>query len=749
MKLFSLQIPDIACMIMKHMSKIILILIVATAGFQNYATAYDFRKDTVYYQIVSGKSELSVVNHTGFKGANSYSGDIIIPSNVTYNNVEYTVSSIGPSAFSGCSSLKTVKLPQTIKTINPLAFYASTITRIVIPDSVTVLNYMVFNRCSKLRSVSLPASLKTFYNSGYQFAGCVLLDTLYLGFSLPPVLPASNVFSGVNLNSCKVFIPAGTLSNFNDSTVLYWRDFKNYIEVDSKWSGNANWTEKLASTSSGAGNKMADIEISSGNVGVDTLVEVNGLTLKAGSGLKVNVGKKLISRVLTIESNATDGTATFVNNGTVNIANGTLKQYLPGGRTFYMSSPITNALSGIITSNSSNMLGYYDEPSGSFVQITDHTTALDPGKGYLVKLAASGTIAYTGNLNDNVITIPLTNSATTNTGFHGYNLVGNPYPSYLDWESVTKSNSDITMWTRSKNTSGAYVFDTYNGSSHLGTNNNGNAALTRYIPPMQGFWVKVPDGQTTGTLVLDNSMRYHRDQSANRLKVQGLDQPKVLRMNVSCGSLSDEAILTLDSKAQHGLDDFDSEKLSNNNPLVPEISTIVEGKRMVINGLPTDFTDMEIPMSFKTGQIGSFSFNVTQMDNLGDYRIYFIDYLKGISTQLLTGIEYAFDSGVDDTNDRFSLRFQLPGTVTDSKSNLISDDLRITSLTSVSVSFQVSDTYMDGNFEILDMTGRVIQKGMLESNLMIVENLQPNQIFILRVFDREKSIQIKFKTSSK
>ena len=55
-------------------------------------------------------------------GGKTYSGDLIIPESVTYMGVEYRVTVIGSGAFDGCSELTAVTIPNSVTTIEYVAF---------------------------------------------------------------------------------------------------------------------------------------------------------------------------------------------------------------------------------------------------------------------------------------------------------------------------------------------------------------------------------------------------------------------------------------------------------------------------------------------------------------------------------------------------------------------------------------------------------------------------------------------------
>lgn len=71
----------------------------------------------------------------------------------------YKITSIGSSAFSGCTSLKKVNIPDSVTTIKNNAFaYCSSLDYIYIPKSVTSIQYYAFKNCSSLKSIIIANS---------------------------------------------------------------------------------------------------------------------------------------------------------------------------------------------------------------------------------------------------------------------------------------------------------------------------------------------------------------------------------------------------------------------------------------------------------------------------------------------------------------------------------------------------------------------------------------------------------------
>ena len=88
------------------------------------ATAHDFEVDGIFYNIDDWNNTASVT----YKGnsydtyANEYSGAVTIPSEVTYEGITYSVTSIGIEAFWGCSGLTSVEIPNSVTSIGDYAF---------------------------------------------------------------------------------------------------------------------------------------------------------------------------------------------------------------------------------------------------------------------------------------------------------------------------------------------------------------------------------------------------------------------------------------------------------------------------------------------------------------------------------------------------------------------------------------------------------------------------------------------------
>lgn len=173
------------------------------------ASAYDFSYQGVRYSFVSTTEQTVEVasssQSAGSDGSSSYSGDIIIPSTVTYSGKEYTVVGIGESAFVNCVGMTSISLPSTLTYIKKEAFNVCLgLKKITIPKNVESIGYDVFSVTSiseitVLNPIPAPVSYNAFW------------------------YPQSN-------NNCVLYVPYGTLQAYKNAAE--WNKFNSIVEMD-------------------------------------------------------------------------------------------------------------------------------------------------------------------------------------------------------------------------------------------------------------------------------------------------------------------------------------------------------------------------------------------------------------------------------------------------------------------------------------------------------------------------------------
>ena len=120
------------------------------------ASADPVEIDGIYYNLISKTKTAEVTSNP-----NNYTGTIIIPEFVTYENTNYTVIRIGESAFWCCSKLISVSIPNSVTSIEKCAFSGcEKLTSVIIPQNVLSIGSEVFSLCTGLTSVTISNSVK-------------------------------------------------------------------------------------------------------------------------------------------------------------------------------------------------------------------------------------------------------------------------------------------------------------------------------------------------------------------------------------------------------------------------------------------------------------------------------------------------------------------------------------------------------------------------------------------------------------
>ena len=143
------------------------------------ASAQDAYINGIYYNFSGDEATVTCFYDDYWGAVPKYSGNVVIPSSVTYNDKTYSVTHIDEVAFANCSGLKSVTIPSSVKSIGDIAFYGcSKLTSITIPEGVTSLGSDAFGNCGGLVSVTIKGNLKHLEEATFQ--GCGKLTTVNL-----------------------------------------------------------------------------------------------------------------------------------------------------------------------------------------------------------------------------------------------------------------------------------------------------------------------------------------------------------------------------------------------------------------------------------------------------------------------------------------------------------------------------------------------------------------------------------------
>ena len=172
------------------------------------AVAHDFTVDGIYYNRNGNKATVTFRGTSFSQYSNEYTGEVIIPENVTYNSITYSVTTIGDDAFHYCSGLTSVTIPNSITSIGNSAFhYCFGLTSVTIPNSVTSIGDWAFYNCNGITNFEIPNSVT---NIGIDaFSG-----TLWYANQ-----PEGIVYAGQVVYKYKGTMPSGTNISLNESTL--------------------------------------------------------------------------------------------------------------------------------------------------------------------------------------------------------------------------------------------------------------------------------------------------------------------------------------------------------------------------------------------------------------------------------------------------------------------------------------------------------------------------------------------------
>lgn len=411
--------------------------------------------------------------------------------------------------------------------------------------------------------------------------------------------------------------------------------------TDNLWTTAANWPGNAVPDSSymvtiPAGKTLV---VPSGKASA----ECKSLTIDPLANLTVDGSLNVTGNFL-IKSNHT-GSGSLIDNGTLTIS-GTrqVQLYLDrNDRYYYVSSPVGGATAGVFGNVATTDLLYYRNTSGSsWERVSNPATELAVGQGFATKQAnAATTVTFNGPLNTGLKTLQVVNAGDN------WNLVGNPYPSPIDWGC---ENDPASGWTINNIKNVIYVkhggnFATWNAAGN-GTSLNGG---TRYIPAMQSFWVK-----SLGAGVSMNVNNMARVHNGNILLKEPENKTNELLVTVSHGDYSDQALLRFHPEAQPWIDKYDAEKMFATEDVYPQVYFTAENQKLAMAALEPFAGVYLQTLCFKTNFTGHFALDFSGMESFG---LLSILYLEDKYTCKLVNINenpvYAFESASGDFTNRF------------------------------------------------------------------------------------------------
>jgi len=169
---------------MKKIFSLILLLLMPIA-----ASAYDAVVDGIAYHLEAATKEAEVT-----RGDTSYRIDsLVVPSSIVWDGIQYRVTRIGEQAFFNDSTLSTVVLPESVTDIRAWAFgYCNRLTSVSLGLNVRTIGEEAFVMCRNLTDISLPNSVN--YIGDDAFCGCCRLKAINIPSNMTEI--RDGVFCG-------------------------------------------------------------------------------------------------------------------------------------------------------------------------------------------------------------------------------------------------------------------------------------------------------------------------------------------------------------------------------------------------------------------------------------------------------------------------------------------------------------------------------------------------------------------------
>jgi hypothetical protein len=534
-----------------------------------------------------------------------------------------------------------------------------------------------------------------------------------------------------------------------ESTTTSW--LSNATSTD--WGSSGNWSNGVPTAG-----KDVVIVSSTNNPSISSTAECNALTIEVGAVLTIDHSHSLTvngnllndqSNGIVIKSPSSAGpSGSLIIEGTVT-GSGTItaERYIAaaswasGNDGFHLiSSPVAaEEISGEWTpSGSGNDYDFYGWSEGNQTWVNQkNNDALDPptwanfhpstnfnvGQGYLVAYQTAATKTFSGTLNNGDQQVTLTQSGTpAANNSYGYNLIGNPFTSALDWTHESWANENSNYSGVAKIWSGGAFID-------LVTADPVGDDVTD-IPAMNGFFVYTSTDNNTFTIPAaaqihsaDNWHKSVNNNQAIKLTVKGVNS-----------TLKQGSSVRFNPEATSGFDlAFDSYFMAGYAPMFYSVS---EGKNYSTNTLPAYDSETTIPFVFVKNEYNDFELELT--NSIEGQPIFLTDNKTGTIHKLSENPVYSFTASEGDNPNRFLLHFGVVGLdENDTESSLRAYTYNNT--------LYVQNSLEAANLRILDLQGRLlIEKQLNGQGLQSLPLDFPAGVYVVQLLNSntQKSVKV-------
>ncbi|MBN2616147.1 MAG: T9SS type A sorting domain-containing protein [Bacteroidales bacterium] len=524
-------------------------------------------------------------------------------------------------------------------------------------------------------------------------------------------------------------------------------------DFSTDWNAAGNWVnwiipDTLVDITIPAGRSYYPVIDSGTTVKAYKISVNNGATFKISTGGAMTISDSLVNNgTFTLASSASGNGSLIVDTAVSGTGNFIRQQYIPNNDGWHMiaspslsdtiiGSDFVPAPSGGILGTDFDFYSFNEAVSASWdnIRATGNTVntgfekEFDPGKGYLVAYAASygkTMLNFKGKFNVGDVTTPNLTVTSADT-WAGWNLIGNPYTSAIDWNKANKSAFADNF---------AYVYDPNKagGAGYVTVDGTTSGAL---IAPGQGFFVDV---NTPGSFTFTHSMQIHHTSSV--LKTDAVSNDVTLRLS-SGSNKYDETTVRIVSGSDTKRDRTDALQMNSLDKSVPQLwSYTSDSVAVSINSYPVIDSVQKVQMGVYIPSDGSYSISLQkQTGDFGNEQVILEDLSNGTKTNLSQSGNYTFNASKGD-----SKQFILFVTGTMGINNPTANNTTLLYAYQSRVFIQNKDNSpITGQVKIYNLLGQVVyQKQVSETSRVVLNPNVTTGIYIVRLQDNKGNVLTK------
>jgi subtilisin family serine protease len=468
----------------------------------------------------------------------------------------------------------------------------------------------------------------------------------------------------------------------------------------------------------------------------DLLLIDEGSQMEIGPGVAITVTNDLVtmagSNGLIIHSDST-GYGSLIHYS--ESVNATVERYIGGEPWSWhqlavplegQSTDIQGGEDGILFAWSEPLQNWISSNSDLWSAWIDPENLLQAGRGYMSAFGNNPTLEYHGGLIATEHHINLSRKAHESDPFKGFNLVGNPYTAAIDWKNddawegrsnLAEESSGYNIYIWNNNGSGNY--GVYSSAS---INDHGTLGVSRYIPPMQAFWVKAAEDESS--LTVKPEARIHSNQPWVNHKN---NNSMTIRMHVqgAGNAFFDECILEFGHNQNNG----GVKKLFSMYEEAPAIYAGDSETPLAIMFTGSSCDQPPVLVGFKAGVSGKYRLRLSGLDSF-DKEIWLHDLFLGEIILMEENKSYDFQALTSDPQKRFELHIgKQNATHVAAISHLNANAFYANGLLNVHNPFE--DTL---HIQVFNLSGNLIDSfGALPNSLTQQSFMHPQGVYLVRM----------------